>query len=44
MRATLALLRRMAEELKTSGTYSALDGALPSPEVNRMFSKPTTDH
>jgi 2-methylisocitrate lyase-like PEP mutase family enzyme len=36
MRATLGLLRRMAEELKT-GTYSALDGAVPYAEVNKMF-------
>lgn len=44
MRATLGLLRRIAEELKTSGTLSALDGAVPSVEINRLLnSKPATD-
>jgi 2-methylisocitrate lyase-like PEP mutase family enzyme len=37
MRATLGLLRRMAEELKTAGTYSALDTAVPYAEVNKML-------
>jgi len=37
MRATLALLRRMAEELKATGTYSALESALPGAEVNRIM-------
>jgi 2-methylisocitrate lyase-like PEP mutase family enzyme len=37
MRATLGLLRRMAEELKATGTYSALDGAVPYADVNKMF-------
>ena len=37
MRATLGLLRRMAEELKRTGTYSALDGAVPYAEVNKML-------
>ena len=37
MRATLGLLRRMAEELKAAGTYSALEGAVPYAEVNRMI-------
>lgn len=37
MRATLGLLRRMAEELKTTGTYGALDGAVPYVEINRML-------
>ncbi len=37
MRATLGLLRRLAEELKRTGTYSALDGAVPYAEVNKMF-------
>lgn len=37
MRATLGLLRRMAEELKTSGTYSLLEGAPAHGEVNRMM-------
>jgi 2-methylisocitrate lyase-like PEP mutase family enzyme len=37
MRATLGLLRRIAEELKNSGTYATLEGAIPFPEVNRMM-------
>jgi 2-methylisocitrate lyase-like PEP mutase family enzyme len=37
MRATLGLLRRMAEELKTTGTYSAIDGAPSHADVNRML-------
>ena len=37
MRATLGLLRRVAEELKTSGTYSAMEGAVPYAEVNKML-------
>ncbi len=37
MRATLGLLRRMAEELKSSGTYSAIEGAPSHGDVNRMM-------
>jgi 2-methylisocitrate lyase-like PEP mutase family enzyme len=37
MRATLTLLRRMSEELKSSGTYSALNGAVPHAEMNRIM-------
>jgi 2-methylisocitrate lyase-like PEP mutase family enzyme len=37
IRATLGLLRRMAGELKTSGTYSELDNAIPYADVNRML-------
>ncbi len=37
MRATLGLLRRVAEELKTSGTYSAMEGAVPYAEVNKLL-------
>jgi 2-methylisocitrate lyase-like PEP mutase family enzyme len=37
MRATLGLLRKMAEELKTAGTYSALEAAPSHAEVNRML-------
>jgi 2-methylisocitrate lyase-like PEP mutase family enzyme len=37
MRATLGLLRRLAEELKGSGTYSAMEGAVPYAEVNRLL-------
>ena len=37
MRATLGLLRRMAEELTTSGTYQALEDAPAHGEVNKML-------
>ncbi|MFZ0563810.1 MAG: isocitrate lyase/phosphoenolpyruvate mutase family protein [Terriglobales bacterium] len=37
MRATLGLLRRLAEELKTSGTYSEMEGAVPYAEVNKLL-------
>lgn len=39
MRATLTALRSMAEELKNSGTYSALENAIPYSEVNRILSR-----
>ena len=41
MRATLGLLRRVAEELKTSGTYSAMEGAVPYAEVNKLLGRLT---
>ena len=37
MRVTLGLLRKMAEELKATGTYSALDGAVPYAEINKIL-------
>jgi 2-methylisocitrate lyase-like PEP mutase family enzyme len=37
MRATLGLVRKMAAELKATGTYAALEGAIPHAEVNRML-------
>ena len=37
MRATLGLLRRMVEELNSTGTYAALEGAPAHGDVNRMF-------
>jgi 2-methylisocitrate lyase-like PEP mutase family enzyme len=37
MRATLGLVRKAAEELKTAGTYRALEGAPPHGDVNRML-------
>ncbi len=37
MRATLGLLRRLAEELKKAGTYSAMDGAPAHDEINRLL-------
>lgn len=41
MRAGLGLLKRLAQELKDSGTYSQLDGALPGMELNKMMSRLT---
>ena len=38
MRATLGLLRRAAEELKSVGTYTALADAVPYAEVNKLLS------
>jgi len=37
MRATLGLLHRMAHELKSSGTYTALEGAPAHADVNKML-------
>jgi 2-methylisocitrate lyase-like PEP mutase family enzyme len=37
MRATLGLLRRIAEELKSTGTFSTLEGGIPFADVNRMM-------
>jgi 2-methylisocitrate lyase-like PEP mutase family enzyme len=37
MRATLGLMKRIAEELMTSGTYSAMEGAPSHAEINRMM-------
>ncbi|MGA7077606.1 MAG: isocitrate lyase/phosphoenolpyruvate mutase family protein [Terriglobales bacterium] len=37
MRATLGLLRRLAEELKTCGTYAAMEGAVPFADVNKLL-------
>jgi 2-methylisocitrate lyase-like PEP mutase family enzyme len=37
MRATLGLVRRMAEELKSAGTYHTLEGAPSHADVNRMM-------
>ena len=40
MRATLGLTRRIAQELKQSGTYTALvDGAMPFAEANALFDR-----
>jgi 2-methylisocitrate lyase-like PEP mutase family enzyme len=39
MRATLRLLQRIAEELKATGTYSALENAVPGAEVNRIMGR-----
>jgi 2-methylisocitrate lyase-like PEP mutase family enzyme len=39
-RAAMGLLRRMAEEARTSGTYKALtEGAVPYEEINGLFGK-----
>jgi len=37
MRATLGLLKRIAEELKSSGTYTTLECGIPYADVNRML-------
>jgi 2-methylisocitrate lyase-like PEP mutase family enzyme len=37
MRATLGLVRRMAEELRSSGTYTTLEGGIPYAEVNQLL-------
>jgi len=37
MRATLGLLQRMAAELKSTGTYTILDGAPAHADVNRLM-------
>jgi 2-methylisocitrate lyase-like PEP mutase family enzyme len=37
MRATLGLLRQVAQELKGTGTYASLDGAIPFADVNSMM-------
>jgi 2-methylisocitrate lyase-like PEP mutase family enzyme len=37
MRATLGLARRIAEELKSAGSYRALEGAIPHAELNRLM-------
>jgi 2-methylisocitrate lyase-like PEP mutase family enzyme len=39
MRATLGLLRRLAEELKNTGTYQNLEGAPSHAELNRMLGR-----
>jgi 2-methylisocitrate lyase-like PEP mutase family enzyme len=37
MRATLGLLLRIAKELKSAGTYTNLEGAIPYAELNRLM-------
>ena len=37
MRATLGLVRRMAEELKSCRTYRTLEGAISYADLNRML-------
>lgn len=39
MRAGVGLLKRLAEELKGSGTYSLLEGAIPGSELNKLMGK-----
>jgi len=39
MRATLGLVRRIAEELKSSGTYATLEGGIAYGDVNRMLGR-----
>lgn len=38
MRASVTLLRRLAEELRTEGTYSALEGLISHTEMNELMS------
>lgn len=40
MRATLGLLQRMAQELKTAGTYAGLEGAPAHGDVNKLMQRP----
>lgn len=42
MRATLGLLQKMATELKSTGTYTTLDGAPAHADVNRMLGRAQT--
>jgi 2-methylisocitrate lyase-like PEP mutase family enzyme len=37
MRAALGLLRRLAQELRTKGTYQSLEGAPPHAEMNKLM-------
>jgi len=39
MRAGLGLLNRLVQELKDSGTYSQLEGALPGTDLNKLMSR-----
>jgi 2-methylisocitrate lyase-like PEP mutase family enzyme len=39
MRAGLGLLKRLAEDLKSSGTYSELQGAISGTELNKLMGK-----
>ena len=44
MRATTALTRRIAKELLESGTYASFtEGAIPYPELNRLFAEVAGD-
>jgi 2-methylisocitrate lyase-like PEP mutase family enzyme len=37
MRATMTLVQRLAEEVLTKGTYSALEGSIPHSEMNELM-------
>lgn len=39
MRATLGLVQRMAQELKATGTYKALEHGIPYADLNRMLER-----
>lgn len=41
MRATLGFLRRLAEELRTKGNYTGLEGAPSHTEMNRLMARTT---
>ncbi len=44
MRATLGLLRRLAEEVKQAGTYSAMNGAPSHAEINALMNSNRKTH
>jgi 2-methylisocitrate lyase-like PEP mutase family enzyme len=44
MRAAMGLLRRLAYELTTSGTYAAMEGAPPHPEMNGLMKRNETEN
>ena len=39
IRATMSLLRSMADELRTAGTYHAMESAIPHTEMNRLMDR-----
>ncbi|HVO61080.1 MAG TPA: isocitrate lyase/phosphoenolpyruvate mutase family protein [Terriglobales bacterium] len=39
MRVSVSLLKRLADELKGSGTYSLLEGAIPGTELNKLMGR-----
>jgi hypothetical protein len=40
MRASMTLLQRLAEEVLTKGTYSALEGIIPHAGMNELMGLP----
>jgi 2-methylisocitrate lyase-like PEP mutase family enzyme len=39
MRAAMGLMQRLAGELKETGTYAALEGAVSHAEMNRLLAR-----